>query len=120
MFRAIICIEEGFGAIDGPNPVFRTEAACEEYWLARWFNLGPQINSYRIVRSGPMLEETHENKAKLIGKMLRMQSKLSGLSYDEVNEMMEGFFNKPMWVVDTQIAVLQEKLWEKKHKVNVL
>lgn len=116
MYRAIICIEEGFGALTGPNPVFRTEDACEEYWLSRWYGLGPHINSYRIVRTGPIFRDTPENKSLLIGKMLRMQCNLNGLSYDEANELMCGFFNKPMWIVDAQIAVLQDKLWEKKQK----
>lgn len=116
MYRAIVCIEQGHGALIGPSPVFCTEEACEEYWLSRWYNAGPQINSFRAVKVGKNIENTPETKNALVGKMMKMQCRLNGLEYEEALEMLDGFVNKPLWIVDCQIAVLQEKLWEKKMK----
>ena len=64
-----------------------------------------------------VIQETPEYRYRMIGNILRMQQKVSGVNVMEANELIEVWLNKPMHLMDQQIAVLQEKLWAKKQKL---
>lgn len=118
MYRAIVCIEEGFGALNGPNPVFRTEEGCYEYWLSRMQSAGPVIHSFRVARAGKPKEQTQELRYRMLNVILRSQKNLNGLDDDQAHERIESLYDKPLWILDCQAAVLQDLLWEKKYNRN--
>lgn len=112
MYRAIICV--GFGELKGPNPLFRTKAACEAYWLAKMYEYGPAIESFVPVKVN---REVKGDKMKLIGDVMKLRQKVEPMTFEETDEVFEIMYRTSEENLDLCMAHLVDSLWHRKQLV---